>query len=175
MENGFDVPTVLEAVRDEFGADLVTSARGCAVDDDDRSGFDEAVAAASAAEVAVLVLGDHAGLFGGAARSAKAATVTTLELPRVQRELAGSGTGDRNAVVLVLLAARPYAVDWRHWSGAPRWCRRSSSVRKGSSAIAGSCPDGSTHRANCRSACLVRPVRSRTRYLHPTLGGGDRG
>ena len=61
-------------------------ARGCAVDDDDRSGFDEAVAAAAAADVAVLVVGDHAGLFGRGTVG-EGCDRDDLELPGVQREL----------------------------------------------------------------------------------------
>ena len=43
----------------------MTFVEGCATNDDDRSGFDDAVAAAASADVAVLVMGDRAGLDRG--------------------------------------------------------------------------------------------------------------
>lgn len=111
VETGIEVPTVLDAMRDEFGADLVTWARGCDVDSDDRSGFDEAVAAASAADVAVLVVGDHAGLFGRGTVG-EGCDREDLELPGVQRELVEAVLATGTPVVLVLITGRPYAVGW---------------------------------------------------------------
>ena len=84
---------------------------GCAVDDDDRSGFAEAVAAATAADVAVLVLGDHAGLFGRGTVG-EGCDRDDLELPGVQRDLVEAVLATGTPVVLVLVTGRPYAVDW---------------------------------------------------------------
>ena len=106
-----EVPTVLEGLRAELpGARLVT-ARGCAVDDDDRSGFDEAVAAAREADVAVLVVGDHAGLFGRGTVG-EGCDRDDLELPGVQRAMVEAVLESGTPVVLVLLTGRPYVVDW---------------------------------------------------------------
>jgi beta-glucosidase len=106
---GIDVPTVLAAVRDEV-AD-VTYARGCAVSDPDRSGFDEAVAAAAAADVAVVVVGDQAGLFGRGT-CGEGCDTDNLELPGVQRPLVEAVLATGTPVVLVLVTGRPYAVRW---------------------------------------------------------------
>ncbi|NUT34607.1 MAG: glycosyl hydrolase [Hamadaea sp.] len=106
---GIAVATVLEALRDEFGD--VAYAQGCAVDDDDRTGFDEAVAAAAGAEVAVLVLGDQAGLFGRGTVG-EGCDRDDLELPGVQRDLAEAVLATGTPTVLVLLTGRPYAIDW---------------------------------------------------------------
>ena len=81
------------------------------MDDDDRSGFDEAVAAATAADVAVLVMGDQAGLFGRGTVG-EGCDRDDLELPGVQRELVEAVLATGTPVVLVLLTGRPYAVDW---------------------------------------------------------------
>ena len=56
-----DAPTVLEAFRHRLDVD-VRFARGCGVNDDSRDGFDEAVATAAGADVAIMVMGDKAGL-----------------------------------------------------------------------------------------------------------------
>lgn len=107
---GIAAPTVLEALRGQTDAEI-SYARGCAVSDGDRSGFDEAVAAAAAAQVAVLVVGDHAGLFGRGT-SGEGCDAESLELPGVQRELVEAVLATGTPVVLVLMTGRPYAVGW---------------------------------------------------------------
>ena len=108
---GFELPSVLEAVRGEFaGADIVHE-RGCDVEGDDRSGIPAAVAAASAAEVAVVVVGDRAGLFGRGTVG-EGNDVESLELPGIQRELVERVVATGTPVVLVVLSGRPYAIGW---------------------------------------------------------------
>ena len=106
-----EVPTVLEALRGELAGAEVVAARGCAVDDEDRSGFGEAVELARAAEIAVLVVGDHAGLFGRGTVG-EGCDRDDLELPGVQRGLVEAVLETGTPVVLVLLTGRPYVVDW---------------------------------------------------------------
>src|SRR5690606_1022522 len=53
-DKGIEAPTVLEALRAELVDSEVTFARGCDVQDLDRSGFAEAVEVAEAADVVVL-------------------------------------------------------------------------------------------------------------------------
>jgi len=105
---GFESPTVREGLASERE---VTYVQGCDVRTDDRSGFDAAVAAASAAEVAVVVVGDHAGLFGRGTVG-EGCDVDSLELPGVQRELVEAVLETGTPVVLVLLTGRPYAIEW---------------------------------------------------------------
>ncbi|MEU6696887.1 fibronectin type III-like domain-contianing protein [Pseudonocardia sp. NPDC046786] len=64
VELGIEVPTVLDALRAELPGARITHTRGCDIDTDDVSGFAGAVAAARDADVAVVVVGDRAGLFG---------------------------------------------------------------------------------------------------------------
>ena len=61
-------------------------APGCSVEDLDRSGIAEAVEAAAEADVAIVVVGDRAGLFGRGTVG-EGNDVESLELPGVQREL----------------------------------------------------------------------------------------
>ena len=168
---GIETPTVLEALRREHG-DGITYARGCAVDDDDRSGFDEAVAAASAADVAVLVVGDHAALFGRGTVG-EGCDRDDLELPGVQRELVEAVLATGTPVVLVMLTGRPYAVDW-----ALGRCAAAVQAffpgEEGGNAIAGVL----TGRVNPSGRLPITLPRSAGAqpysYLHPALGGdGD--
>lgn len=108
---GFELPSVLEAVRAEFPEASVAHERGCAVEGDDRSGIPAAVAAASAADVAVVVVGDRAGLFGRGTVG-EGNDVESLELPGIQRELVERVVATGTPVVLVVLSGRPYAISW---------------------------------------------------------------
>src|SRR5690606_38581071 len=109
VDVGIEVPDVFEVLQESF--DSVTFSQGCDVDSDDRSGIDAAVAAAADAEVAVVVVGDHAGLFGRGT-SGEGCDRDDLELPGVQRELVEAVLDTGTPVVLVLLTGRPYAVAW---------------------------------------------------------------
>ncbi|WP_455550419.1 beta-xylosidase/alpha-l-arabinosidase [Cellulomonas iranensis] len=168
---GIESPTVLEALRREHAAQI-TYARGCAVDDDDRSGFDEAVAIASDADVAVLVVGDHAALFGRGTVG-EGCDRDDLELPGVQRELVEAVLATGTPVVLVMLTGRPYAVDWALGRCAAA-VQSFFPGEEGGTAIAGLLsgrvnPSGRLPISMPRSAG-AQPYT----YLHPALGGdGD--
>lgn len=110
---GIEFPTVLDALRDEFGAASITYAPGCDVDTDDRTGFAAAVAAAEQADVCFAVLGDSSGLFGGGT-SGEGCDVAHLGLPGVQGDLLGALLDTGKPVVLVLLTGRPYALGGYH-------------------------------------------------------------
>src|SRR5690606_4954774 len=168
-EKGIVAPTVLEALRAELSSSEITFARGCDVQSADRSGFDEAVAAARAADVVVLVGGDHAGLFGRGT-TGEGCDVDDLELPGVQRELVEAVLETGTPVVLTLITGRPYAVAWA--------IERCAAVvqsffpgEEGGPAIAAIlagavAPPGRTPASRPRSAGAA-PYS----YLHPKLGG----
>jgi beta-glucosidase len=108
LELGDPLPaalTVLDALRARLG-ERVRFARGCDVAGTSRAGFDEAVAAAAAADVAVLVLGDRAGLTDSST-SGESRDRASLDLPGVQEELARAVLATGTPVVLVLVAGRP--------------------------------------------------------------------
>jgi beta-glucosidase len=98
-------PTVLDALRARVG-NRVGFAQGCDVAGMSREGFDEAVELAAAADVAVLVLGDKAGLTDECT-SGESRDRATLDLPGVQEELARAVLATGTPVVLVLVAGRP--------------------------------------------------------------------
>ncbi len=110
-EKGIEAPTVLEALRAQLPDSEIAYARGCDVQELDRSGFEEAVALAAESEIAVLVMGDHAGLFGRGT-TGEGCDVDSLELPGVQRDLVEAVLATGKPVVLVLVTGRPYAVGW---------------------------------------------------------------
>lgn len=106
---GVDIPTLAEALRAELPAAAIVPALGCTVDGPEVDGLPAAVETARGADVAVVVLGDRAGLFGNGT-SGEGCDVTDLTLPGVQGRLLTELLDTGTPVVLVLLAGRPYAL-----------------------------------------------------------------
>jgi beta-glucosidase len=104
--------TVLAALRERFGS-RVAFAPGCDVSGPSRDGFDEAVAVASAADVAVLVMGDKAGMTDECT-SGESRDRASFDLPGVQEDLGRAVIATGTQVVLVLVAGRPSASAWLH-------------------------------------------------------------
>ena len=101
--------TVLAALRAELPGATISYAPGCAVRDQDRSGFAPAAAHARQADLVVAVLGDEAGLFGRGT-SGEGCDVADLRLPGVQEDLLRVLAATGTPVVLVLVTGRPYAI-----------------------------------------------------------------
>jgi beta-glucosidase len=113
-EQEITAPSLLAALRERQG-ERVRFARGCDVTGDSRDGFDEAVAAAREADVAIMMLGDKSGLTEECT-SGESRDMASLELPGVQEDLLRAVLATGTPVVLVLVAGRPYA------SGAHEQC-----------------------------------------------------
>ncbi|MFC9426721.1 beta-glucosidase [Streptomyces sp. NPDC056987] len=116
---GIELPTLREALAAEFPASEIVTVAATGIDDPVvpgaalPDGFAEAVRAVRAADVAVLALGDRAGLFGRGT-SGEGCDAETLDLPGAQGLLlntvldAARAAGTR--VVVTLLAGRPYVL-----------------------------------------------------------------
>lgn len=88
----------------------VEHAAGCAVTGDDRSGFEEAVRAASGAEVAVVVVAGRSGL-SLASTVGEARDATSLALTGVQEELVEAVAATGTPTVVVVLSGRVHALE----------------------------------------------------------------
>ncbi|WFE53443.1 glycoside hydrolase family 3 N-terminal domain-containing protein [Micromonospora sp. WMMD1155] len=106
------VPTVRDELTARLG-DRVRYASGCDVLDPSTDGFDEAVAVAAAADVAVLVLGDRSGLTPRAT-TGESRDRSSLDLPGVQEDLVRAVVATGTPVVVVLVAGRPVGSDFLH-------------------------------------------------------------
>lgn len=110
---GIELPTLYEALATEFAGSKLHTVRGVTVDgeesDEEAAGIAEAVRAAREADVAVLALGDRAGLFGRGT-SGEGCDAASLELPGRQRQLLEAVLDTGTPVVVTLLAGRPYAL-----------------------------------------------------------------
>ncbi|MEU1588224.1 glycoside hydrolase family 3 N-terminal domain-containing protein [Micromonospora sp. NPDC005710] len=104
---GLDIPTL----RDELArrVPLLSHEPGCTVTGEDTSGIPAAVAAAAAADVCVLAVGDRAGMFGRGT-SGEGCDAVDLRLPGVQADLVRAVLATGTPVVLVLMTGRPYAL-----------------------------------------------------------------
>ncbi|MEQ7008893.1 glycoside hydrolase family 3 N-terminal domain-containing protein [Actinopolymorpha sp. B17G11] len=106
---GVEIPSVLDAIREELPRATVDHMAGCTVSDPDVSGIAAAVEVASRADVCVAVVGDRAGLFGRGT-SGEGCDAEDLRLPGVQADLLEALLATATPVVVVVLAGRPYAL-----------------------------------------------------------------
>ncbi len=111
VDRPVDMISVLEAIRAAVPAADVRYTRGCDVLGDSTAGFAEAVALAQAADVAILVLGDKAGLTEDCT-CGEARDRANLNLPGVQDDLLRAVAATGTPVVLVLINGRPMTITW---------------------------------------------------------------
>lgn len=104
------VVTVRNALRSRLGSGQeVIYSPGCDILNEDRSGFADAVQAAQAADVAVLVMGDRSGLVEGCT-SGEARDRARLTLPGVQEDLVRAVAETGTPIILVLINGRPVSL-----------------------------------------------------------------
>lgn len=169
---GLELPSVFEALRAELPGAVSEVFPGCDVSGEDASGIADAVAAARAADVAVVVVGDRAGLFGRGTVG-EGNDVDDLELPGLQRRLVEEVVATGVPTVMVVLSGRPYAIGWAiDGSTAPAAVVQAFFPgEEGGAAIAAvlsgrAAPSGRLPVSLPRSAG-AQPYS----YLHPILGG----
>ncbi|RFA23664.1 beta-glucosidase family protein [Subtercola boreus] len=169
---GLVIPTVLDAVLSEFDGATVTFEPGCGVEGDDVSGFEPAARAARRADVAIVVVGDRAGLFGRGTVG-EGNDVENLELPGRQRQLVERIVATGTPVVLVLLTGRPYAIDWAVTgpSAPAAVVQAFFPGEEGGTAVAGLL-SGRVSPSGHLPVSLPRSAGAQPfSYLHPLLGG----
>ncbi len=108
--------SVFDAMRERFGEN-VAHARGCDVNTPSREGFEEAVALAGRSAVAIMVMGDKAGLTTDCT-SGEGRDRLSLDLPGVQEDLVRAVAETGTPVILVLVSGRPCGSQWAHEQSA---------------------------------------------------------
>ncbi len=171
---GFDLPTVAAALREEYPSAQIDLERGCDVEGDDTSGIEAAVELARSSSVAIVVVGDRAGLFGRGTVG-EGNDVESLELPGSQRLLVESVIATGTPVVMVVLSGRPYAIDWAITGpgAASAVVQAFFPGEEGAPAIA-ALLSGRTAPSGHLPISLPRSAGAQPfTYLHPILGGAS--
>ncbi len=106
---GIDVPSLADSLRDELGSEHVVVAKGVDILEVDTTGIDTALEAARASDIAIVAVGDLAGLFGRGT-SGEGCDVVDLRLPGVQGELVEQILATGTPVILLVISGRPYAL-----------------------------------------------------------------
>ena len=111
QDYGVPMASILEALQQApaLAGSQIEYARGVDFTDLDDSGIAQAAEAARNAEVAVVTVGDLAGLFGRGT-SGEGCDVVDLRLPGRQGDLVEAVLATGTPTVLVLVAGRPYAL-----------------------------------------------------------------
>lgn len=105
-------PTVLDEIRAHVSPETsVLYAPGCAVNDDNTSGIEQAQRMAQQADAVVLVVGDKSGLAIDCT-SGESRDRAELGLPGVQQALVETIAGVGRPTVVVLVNGRPLAIPW---------------------------------------------------------------
>jgi beta-xylosidase len=163
---GIEIPTVLTAIRDEFGADRVRFEAGAEITSDDVGAVGGAVALARDSDVAVVVVGDIAGLFGDGT-SGEGCDAADLRLPGAQDALVTAVLDTGVPTILVVLSGRPYAL------GAYEQARGIVQAffpgADGAAAVAGVL-SGRVETTGRLPVQIPRHPTASTTYLQPALG-----
>jgi beta-glucosidase-like glycosyl hydrolase len=111
------VTTIFGAIKAKAAATTrVVYARGCAINDQNRTGFAEAVQAAKNADVAVVVVGEQARREGAEndppPTDGEGYDVASLDLTGVQEELVRAVQATGTPTILVLVNGRPLSIRW---------------------------------------------------------------
>ena len=102
-----NVVTVLQGIKNILGDDAkINFVKGCNFNDDDSSGFNDAIQAAENSDVIIFVAGEERGMSG------EAASRTNLNIPGVQEELIKRIYESGKPVVVVLMNGRPLTINW---------------------------------------------------------------
>ena len=112
------VQTILDGIKAKVASGTrVLYAKGCAVNDEDKSGFAAAVEAARQAGVAIVVVGEQARRESAEDRSPQPTDgeghdVASLDLTGVQEDLVEAVSATGTPTVVVLINGRPLSIRW---------------------------------------------------------------
>jgi len=101
-----NVVTVLRGLKNILGDKAeINYSKGCEINDDDTSGFEESIEVAKASDVVILVVGEDRKMSG------EAASKTNLDLPSVQEKLIKRIYSIGKPIVVILMNGRPLTIN----------------------------------------------------------------
>jgi beta-glucosidase len=108
-----EVVTVLGGIKRAVSPQTkVVYARGCDVAKPDKSGFAEAIRAASSADAAIVVVGENGRADKGQATDGEGFDVASLDLSGVQEDLVKAVYETGKPTIVVMINGRPLSVRW---------------------------------------------------------------
>lgn len=104
--------SILAAIKDKVSENTkINYAKGCDILGDEKDGFSEAVEAARKSDVAILIVGDRAGLIKECSVG-ETRDRAILDLPGVQEDLVKAVAQTGTPVIVVLINGRPFSINW---------------------------------------------------------------
>ncbi|MFO7796472.1 MAG: glycoside hydrolase family 3 N-terminal domain-containing protein [Promethearchaeia archaeon] len=104
--------SILEAIKESVSHDSeVNYVKGCNINDNDTSGFEEAIDLANRSDIIILVMGGKSGMTLGCT-SGESRDRTTLNLPGVQLDMVKRLHETGKPIILVLINGRPLSISW---------------------------------------------------------------
>lgn len=101
------IVSLYDGIINKLGStDNLYYAQGCSVNDDNRSGFEEAIRVAKLSDVVILSVGESGDMSG------EAKSRSTLNIPGVQEELIKAIVSTGIPVVVLISAGRPLVFNW---------------------------------------------------------------
>lgn len=101
------IVSLWDGVKAKLGADAkMIYAKGCNINDSNRTGFQQAVDAANAADIVILSVGEARDMSG------EAKSRSNIHLPGVQEELIQAVVATGKPVVVLISAGRPLVFNW---------------------------------------------------------------
>ena len=165
---GIEIPTLLDALHAEFPDADIEVEQGTTVDGGETTEIADAAALAASADIAVLVLGDRAGLFGRGT-SGEGCDVESLTLPGAQQQLLDAVLASGTPTIVVLLTGRPYALG-RATTDAAAIVQAFFPGEEGARAIAGVVSGRVNPSGRLPVSVPATPGSQPTTYLAPPLG-----
>lgn len=104
-----NIPTLLEAIKQQHPDLSINYAEGCGVNSADESGFDSAVKAARESDFVIMAMGGRSGL-APQNTTGEFRDATDLRLPGVQEKLVKAIAETGKPVILVLIDGRPVSL-----------------------------------------------------------------
>ncbi|MFX1393723.1 MAG: glycoside hydrolase family 3 N-terminal domain-containing protein [Promethearchaeota archaeon] len=110
--NSYEIISVLEAIKEKVSKDTkINYAKGCEIQSNDKRGFKEAIELAKKSEVAILIMGEKAGLTKECT-SGESRDRSSLNLPGVQKDLVQEIYAIGIPIVLILINGHPLSISW---------------------------------------------------------------
>lgn len=100
------VVTLVAALRSALPKADIVMANGCSTENDDRSGFAEALAYAQKADLVIMAIGENY------RQNGEAASRSDIGLPGAQQALVEAIHGTGKPIVAVVMAGRPLTIGW---------------------------------------------------------------